>query len=189
MAKTTEMSEQPVSARTITRRQPVPVKILAEMASAVALSGALSLITIFTLPQGGSITLASMVPVLLFALRRGVRLGVIAGILLGLVVLVEMPFVVHPAQLLLDYPLAFGALGLAGLFRSRPLIGVAVGIAGRFVMHFISGVIFFASYAWGGWNPVLYSAAYNAGYLLPEFVISGFIIVILVHLKALQMYL
>jgi thiamine transporter len=175
--------------KAITSRQQVPVKILAEMASAVALSGALSLVTIFMLPQGGSITLASMVPVLVFALRRGAKLGVVAGGLLGLVVLVEMPFVVHPAQLLLDYPLAFGALGLAGMFRSRPLIGVAVGIAGRFVMHFISGLIFFASYAWAGWNPVLYSAAYNAGYLLPEFVLSAFIILILVRLKALQLYL
>src|SRR5213080_5243894 len=100
MAKATETSEQPVSVKTITRRQAVPVKILAEMASAVALSGALSLITIIMLPQGGSITLASMVPVLLFALRRGPKLGVIAGAILGLVVLVEMPFVVHPAQLL-----------------------------------------------------------------------------------------
>ena len=189
MPKTTETSEKPVSTKTITRRQAVPVKILAEMASAVALSGALSLFTIFMLPQGGSITLASMVPVLLFALRRGAKVGSVAGVLLGLVVLVEMPIVVHPAQLLLDYPLAFGALGLAGLFRSRPLVGVAVGITGRFVMHFISGVIFFASFAWTDWNPVLYSAAYNAGYLLPEFVISGFIIVILVRLKALQLYL
>jgi thiamine transporter len=189
MIETTVASEQPAVAQAVTHRQAVPVKILAEMASAVALSGALSLITVFTLPQGGSITLASMVPVLLFALRRGTKLGIVAGALLGFVVLVEMPFVVHPAQLLLDYPLAFGALGLAGLFRARPLVGVAVGTAGRFVTHFISGVIFFASYTWDGWNPVMYSAAYNAGYLLPEFVISGFIIVILVHLKALQLYL
>jgi len=176
-------------ASVVTRRHIVPVKILAELAGAVALSGALSLVTIFTLPQGGSITLASMVPVLLFALRRGPKLGVIAGGLLGLIVLIEMPFVVHPAQLLLDYPLAFGALGLAGFSRNRPLIGVAVGIAGRFVMHFIAGVIFFASYAWAGWNPIAYSAAYNSGYLLPEFTISGFIILILVRLKTLELYL
>lgn len=189
MLETFEASEQPVLPKRITFRQAVPVKILAEMASAIALSGVLSLIAIFTLPQGGSITLASMVPVLLFALRRGPKLGAIAGTLLGLVVLVEMPLVVHPAQLLLDYPFAFGALGLAGLFRNRPLIGVAVGITGRFIMHFISGVIFFASYAWAGWDPIIYSAAYNAGYLIPEMVISGFIIVILVRLKALQLCL
>lgn len=180
---------QPSASPTVSRRQVVPVKILAEMASSVALSGALSLVVVFYLPQGGSITLASMVPVLLFSLRRGPKLGIVAGVLLGLIVLIEMPFVVHPAQLLLDYPLAFGALGLAGIFRSRPLIGVGVGIAGRFVMHFISGVIFFASYAWAGWNPILYSAAYNAGYLLPEFVVSGFVIVVLAHFKALQLYL
>src|SRR5947199_5025656 len=133
MLETFEASEQPELSKRIAIRQAVPVKILAEMASAVALSGALSLFTIFMLPQGGSITLASMVPVLLFALRRGAKVGIVAGVLLGLVVLVEMPIVVHPAQLLLDYPLAFGALGLAGLFRSPPLIGVAAGVAGRIV--------------------------------------------------------
>jgi thiamine transporter len=182
-------SVTPAPTPNIARLQAVPVKILAELAGAVALSGALSLFTIFTLPQGGSITLASMVPVLLFALRRGPKLGIIAGGLLGLIVLIEMPFVVHPAQLLLDYPFAFGALGLAGFFHSRPLVGVAVGIATRFVMHFISGVIFFASYAWSGWNPIAYSAAYNAGYLIPEFAISGFIILILVRLRVLELYL
>src|SRR3989442_2724633 len=102
MAKTTETSEQPVLTKSAARRQAVPVKILAEMASAVALSGALSLFTIFMLPQGGSITLASMVPVLLFALRRGAKVGSVAGGLLGLVVLVQLASVVHPGQLPLD---------------------------------------------------------------------------------------
>src|SRR5207245_11007053 len=134
MLETFEESEQPVLSKRIMLRQAVPVKILAEMSSAIALSGALSLITIFTLLQGGSITLASMVPVLLFALRRGPKLGVIAGAILGLVVLVEMPFVVHLAQLLLDYPFAFGALRPPGLFRNSPLIDVAVDITVRFIM-------------------------------------------------------
>ncbi len=67
--------------------------------------------------------------------------------MLGVVVLIEEPIVVHPVQLLLDYPIAFGALGLAGLFRRQPLVGVGIGLVGRFAAHFVSGVVFFASYA------------------------------------------
>ncbi len=175
------------------------VKILAETAVAVALAGALNLIKIFSLPQGGSVTLAAMVPILLLALRRGWKVGVVAGVVLGLVVLVEEPFIVHPAQLVLDYPLAYGVLGLAGFFRKQPVVGVAVGIGLRFVSHFVSGIVFFASYNPGSISlgiftlqnidAVTYSALYNASYLIPEFVISGILIGILVRLKALDMYL
>ncbi len=164
-------------------------KVLAETAGAVALAGALNLIKVFTLPQGGSITLASMVPVLLLSLRRGWKAGIPAGVVLGLVVLVEEPFVVHPAQLLLDYPVAFGALGLAGFFRTKPLIGVAVGITSRFISHLVSGVIFFASFAPAGQDAYTYSAIYNGSYLLPELVISAFMIQLLIWRNALKLYL
>jgi len=58
-----------------------------------------------------------------------------------------------------------------------------VGVAGRFVFHFISGVVFFYMYAWPGWNSVLHSLAYNAAYLVPAFVIS--IIIYFIALKLL----
>ena len=164
------------------------IKVLSETAGAVALAGALNLIKVFTFPQGGSVTLASMVPVILLALRRGKKVGTIAGVMLGLVVLVEEPFVVHPAQLLLDYPVAFGALGLAGFFQKKPMIGVAVAIAGRFVTHFASGVIFFTSFA-GNLDPYTYSAVYNGSYLIPELLISALVVGLLVDLKALEIYL
>ncbi len=164
------------------------IKLLSETAGAVALAGALNLVRIFTLPQGGSVTLASMVPIFLLALRRGWKIGILGGIILGVVVLIEEPFVVHPVQLLLDYPIAFGALGLAGLFRSKPLVGVGIGMVGRFAAHFASGVIFFASFA-GDLDPYTYSAIYNAGYLIPEFVISAVIIWLLVRAKALEIML
>ncbi|MFQ6135429.1 MAG: energy-coupled thiamine transporter ThiT, partial [Nitrososphaerales archaeon] len=100
----------------------ISTKILAEMIIMIALSGALHLIKPLTLPQGGSVTLGAMIPILLFSLRRGPKLGILAGMIFGLVVLIEEPFIYHPLQVLLDYPLAFGSLGLAGLFRNLPMI-------------------------------------------------------------------
>jgi len=164
------------------------IKLLSETAGAVALAGALSLVKVFTFPQGGSITLASMVPIFLLALRRGWKIGILAGLMLGLVVLIEEPFVVHPVQLLLDYPIAFGALGLAGLFRRQPVVGVGIGMVARFAAHFVSGIVFFASFA-GDLDPLTYSAIYNALYLIPEFVVSAVAIWLLVRAKALEIYL
>jgi thiamine transporter len=130
-----------------------------------------------------------MVPVLFVAVRRGPRIGILAGIAYGLVVLVEEPYIYHPVQFLLDYPLAYGALGLAGFFKKVPLAGVAVGIAGRFVCHFISGLVFFATYAPTGMDPALYSAIYNASYLVPELLVSGIVMFVLQKRQILQLYL
>ncbi len=92
-------------------------------------------------------------------------------------------------QVLLDYPIAFGALGLAGFFRNRPFLGVNVGIAGRFVAHFVSGIIFFATYAPEGMSPIVYSAIYNGSYLLPELVISVYLTYLVAETKLLKIYL
>jgi thiamine transporter len=164
-------------------------KVLTEVIAAVALSGVLHLITLYQLPEGGRITAAAMVPVLFVAVRRGPRIGILAGIAYGLVVLVEEPYIYHPVQFLLDYPLAYGALGLAGFFKKVPLAGVAVGIAGRFVCHFISGLVFFATYAPTGMDPALYSAIYNASYLVPELLVSGIVMFVLQKRQILQLYL
>jgi thiamine transporter len=147
-------------------------KRLTEIAAAVSLAGVLHLITLYHLPQGGRITAASMVPILFVAIRRGGKIGTLAGAIFGLVVLVEGPYVYQQVQLLLDYPLAFGAIGLAGFFRKMPLVGVVIGIGGRFVCHFISGILFFATYAPAGMSPTVYSIIYNASYLIPELIVS-----------------
>jgi len=89
----------------------------------------------------------------------------------------------------LDYPLAFGVLGVMGFFKRKVLIGVILGIFGRFIMHFLSGVIFFGSFAPEGVSPIVYSAVYNGSYLIPEIVISGFIIYTLQKSKVLNSYL
>lgn len=98
-------------------------KIISEIVAIIALSAALSYVKVFSLPQGGSVTAGSMVPVIWLSLRRGPKIGLFACILYGLVQLMVEPFIYHPAQVLLDYPIAFGALGLAGFFQKRPSLG------------------------------------------------------------------
>jgi thiamine transporter len=97
--------------------------------------------------------------------------------------------VLNPVQALLDYPLAFGALGLAGLFKKYPLFGVGAGLLGRFVFHFISGVVFFWMYAPPEIDSVLWSVIYNGTFILGEFLISAVVIDILVRRKLLEIYL
>jgi len=168
-------------------------KVLAEMAIFVALATALSFIVVYTLPQGGSITAASMVPIIWLALRRGPKVGIAAGVLYGLIQFAVLPFIAPLQyaliQVLLDYPLAFGVLGLAGFFQKYPILGAAVGISGRFIMHFISGVFFWAIVEAPSLNPWVYSAVYNGSYVLPELVISGFVLYLLQRSKVLRAYL
>ncbi|MCW3974920.1 MAG: energy-coupled thiamine transporter ThiT [Candidatus Bathyarchaeota archaeon] len=164
-------------------------KILSEIIVAVALAYVLNLILIFRLPQGGSITAASMVPILWLALRRGFKIGIFGGVVFGLVDMLPQPFIVHPLQFLLDYPLAFGALGLAGLFKERPIIGVVVGIIGRFVSHFVSGIVFFAMYVPAGMHPAVYSAIYNGSYLTVELILSIIVMYVLIKRDIIKLYM
>lgn len=137
----------------------------------VALALALSNVKLFTMPQGGSVTACSMFFIVLAAYWFGPAVGCLSGIVLGLLQLLLGGYVVHPAQMLLDYPMAFGALGLAGFFRKMKFgmsVGYVVGVAGRFMMSFLSGFIFFAEYTPVGQNSILYSAIYNFSYIWPE---------------------
>jgi len=167
----------------------IQTKIIAEVVVAVALAYVLNLIVIFRMPQGGSVTAVSMVPLLWLALRRGLKIGIFGGVVFGIVDMFPQPFIVHPVQFLLDYPLAFGALGLAGFFKGRPILGVIVGIVGRFISHFISGVIFFAMYAPAGMHPAVYSAIYNGSYLVVELIFSVIVMYVLVRGNVIKMYL
>jgi len=169
----------------------IETKILGETIVFIALAGVLYAIPFFQLPQGGRITLASMVPIFFIALRRGPKVGIVAGIAFGFVALVldSFAFVVNPIQVALDYPLAFGALGLAGFFRKSPILGVIVGVAGRFVCHFISGLVFFAMYAPAGEAPAIYSAVYNGSFLSIELVMSAVIIFILEKRGIMNLYM
>jgi len=176
--------------RAVQSRGTITPRVLAEASVMIALAVVLDALRLYTLPQGGTITFGEMVPILLVALRRGPRVGIFAGAIFGIIDVYFEPFVYNPVQFLLDYPLAYGALGLAGFFRGRSIlysgIGVAVGIGCRFVSHFFSGLIFFASFAPSGENPALYSAIYNASYLLPGLLISEFVILVLARGGALK---
>jgi thiamine transporter len=165
-------------------------KTLAEIAIFIALGTALSFFTFAVFPQGGSVTLGSMVPILWLSLRRGPKVGIFAAFVYGLVQLAVFPQVYYPTQVLLDYPLAFGYLGLAGFFQKRPIIGTIIAVTGRFIMHLISGAIFFASlYAPTGMDYWVYSALYNGSYMLPELIISVFFIGALWKSKVLKVYM
>jgi thiamine transporter len=161
-------------------------RVLTEAALAVALAFVLGFVVLFKMPYGGSVSL-EMIPLILLALRQGWKVGVVAGAAYGLLDLAIDFYVVHPVQFILDYPLAYGALGLAGLFKPTvrgAVLGTTVAVLARFACHFLSGVVFFASVAPRGWNPYLYSAAYNAAYLAPSLGIA--LVVTVVLLKALE---
>jgi len=161
-------------------------RVLAEVSISVALAYVLNLIIIYHLPQGGSITLGSMVPILLVAFRRGPRVGFFTGAVFGLVQMFLGGYWFTLVQVILDYPVAFAALGLAGFFRKSPLVGVAVAMLSRFIAHFVSGVVFFGEYAPPELGPYVYSAVYNGSYMLPEFVISAVVIYLLIQRGILE---
>ena len=127
----------------------------------IALSFVLSYIRLYRFPQGGSITPASMLPMYIFSIMFGPTYGIIAGFAYGMINLIQDPFIIHWAQFFLDYPLSYGALGLAGLYRKNIAVSCLIGGFGRFFMNFLSGVIFFGSYAPPGMNVVLYSLVVN----------------------------
>ncbi len=166
----------------------ISTKILSETSVVVALSIILKdvLPPIYHLPQGGSITVAGLVPLVWFALRRGFRYGLFAGFVYGSVHMALGGYVINPVQGLVDYPLAFAALGLAGLFRKHSLVGVGVGIAGRFIASFLSGIFFFTSLTLQG---AIASALYNGTYLIGEFAISAIVIYLLIKRNLIGIYL
>lgn len=126
-----------------------------------------------SLPFGGSITLFSMLFVVLIGYWYGAKAGLLTGFAYGLLQFVIDPKFYSPIQLVVDYPLAFGALGLSGIFcesKHGLLKGYIAGVFGRYVFAFLSGAVFFASYA-PAQTPIgiiTYSLGYNASYILPE---------------------
>ena len=173
------------------------VRIMTEIGMAVALAVIFNFIPLWRMPQGGSVSL-EILPILIIALRWGVRPGMMAGVVYGLVQLAFGPFIIHPAQLVLDYPLAYMLVGLAGIFSNKInlktkvstygclLLAVLTGGLGRFISHFLSGVIFFAQYAPEGQSPWVYSAIYNISYLLPSLLLSYIIIIPLIKILVIS---
>lgn len=158
-------------------------------AMAMALAYVTSFIKLFALPMGGSITLFSMFFITLIGYWYGLSSGLLAAFAYGILQLVVDPYIISVPQMFCDYIFAFGALGLSGVFYNKKhglVLGYLLGIAGRFFFSFLSGVIFFGMYAPEGWNPAIYSAAYNGSYIAAEGIVTIIIISIPAVAKALE---
>ncbi len=156
-------------------------RMLCEGAIMVALAQILSYIKIMELPNGGSLTPA-MFPILLFAVRWGLKDGLLAGFVFGLLQLIfDGAYAWGWQSMLLDYLVAFPPLGLAGLFKGKKwgiFAGTVLGCLGRFIVHFISGITIYRIYAPTEIlgtvfdEPNLYSLAYNGSYMLPNTILA-----------------
>lgn len=143
-------------------------------AISIALSFALSYARIFKLPQGGSVTFASLLPLMIYCCMFGTRRGLIVCTIYGVLQALQDPYIIHPMQFLLDYPLAFGLIGVSGIFMEKGvfkdkkvvafLLGGVVAVVLRYACHVCSGVFAFADYAdldkYG--TAIAYSLAYNS---------------------------
>ena len=151
----------------------------------VALATGLGMLKLFEMPYGGTVTVFSMLPIVLCGYFLGTRRGVMAGMCVGLLNLIFGPYIIHPIQLLVDYPFAFGALGLSGLCRNQKnglVKGYLIGLLGRYACAVISGIIFFGAYAPEGFNAVTWSFFYNFTYLAAE----GALTVVIISLPPLK---
>jgi thiamine transporter len=186
-------------------RRFLDIRVLTEIIVLAALSTVLYALTLpfLTLPYGGSVTAGCMIPIIWLSFRRGTKIGVTGGLVFGIVALVvdviRLPYspILNPLQVFLEYPLAFGSIGLAGLMKTRvttspiyPAIGVAIGTVGRFLCHFIAGIVFWILiYQIPLYDMVVLSAVYNGSFLLVEFVITAIIMHILVTKNLINIYL
>lgn len=156
------------------QKKKMKAKQIAFSAVAMTLAMVTSIYTMYELPFGGSITLFRMFFICLIGYLYGTRTGIITGMAYGLLDFVLKPYAVTLIQPILDYPVAFGCLGLAGVFANSKygiIKGYILGVAGRYLCHVITGVLFFSEYA-GSQNPILYSLTYNASYIVPEAVVT-----------------
>ncbi len=146
-------------------------KQLVFCAMAVALAMVTSMIPIYSFPFGGSVTLFSMFFICFIGYLYGPAAGVFTGFAFGILQLIIKPYIYFPLQVLVDYPLAFGALGLSGFFWKSKyglIKGYLAGIIGRYFFAVLSGWLFFGEYAWEGWSALPYSMAYNGAYIFTE---------------------
>ncbi|MBD5086100.1 MAG: energy-coupled thiamine transporter ThiT [Clostridiales bacterium] len=172
------------------RKKSFDTRAIAFAAVCVALSFALSYIRIFKMPMGGSITFASMLPLMLFAFMFGSKKGLLVGMIYGILQAIQDPWIIHPAQFALDYLVAFGAIGLTGIikdfgaFKNNMRVQFFLGalVAGflRFLSHYFAGVFAFGAYGAGFAedynmpalaNPYFYSFVYQCLYIVPELII------------------
>ena len=142
---------------------------------AIALAFVCSFIKVTRLPFGGSLTLFSMFFISLIGFWYGPTLGFASGIAYGLLQFLQDPYFLTFPQFMCDYILAFGALGISGIFMNKKRgmsAGFICGVIGRYIFAVLSGIFFFAEYAPEGTPLIIYSTTYTATYILPEAVIT-----------------
>lgn len=147
------------------------VSMAASSVLMLAMAVILTAFPFYRMPNGGSVTLGGMLPLFFISFAYGPEVGMLAGFAYSLMNLVMAPYILHPVQVLFDYPLPFMALGLAGCFPRHHMAGITAAVAVRLFFHFLSGVVFFGSYAPAGTSIYLYSFVTNLTYLLPNLVI------------------
>ena len=147
-------------------------------------------------PQGGSISIA-MIPIFIMAFRWGIKGGLLSGFLLGLLqFILGFTQIYTPIQGIVDYGVAFTVVGLAGIFASQVknalsnnnkkswisyvILGTFLGSALRYLAHVYSGIVFFGEFAPEGQPVAVYSLVYNGTYMLPSFIVSAIIVILVI---------
>lgn len=172
------------------------IRMLVEGAIMVALATALSYLKLIELPQGGSVCIG-MLPIFFFAVRWGLRGGLLTSLAYGMLQLIfDGAYAWGWTSMLLDYLVAFTVLGFAGIFHKQKFgvfYGTVLGCVLRFIVHFISGVTIYRIYEPTElfnitfMNPWLYSAAYNGSYMLIDMIIC--LVIFAVIYKPLHKYI
>lgn len=176
-----------------------------EGALVIAMAVVLSMIRIYKLPWGGSVTLVSMLPIAVYSIRHGLKKGVPIAFVFSLFQFFQgigdglFAWGLSPVMLIgcimFDYILAYTVIGLSGMFRKKGIIGwvsgTTIALLLRFACHFASGVVIFhsAGKLWEGFsteNTLLYSFLYNGSYMLPEIIFTCIGAVVLLKVPAIQ---
>ena len=167
------------------------IRALCECAIMVALAFVLSYVRLFKMPLGGSITLASMLPIMLIAIKYGPKIGVGTALVYSITQLLQaytegdvFPYCETALTLvicmLFDYVFPFTVLGLAGVFKNLRLfkrkqvaayVGMVAVVTVRFLSHFITGVAIWGQWAPDGMGKYLYSLGYNGSFLAVDLAI------------------
>lgn len=181
----------------------VRIHILTECAIMVALSAVLQVIPFIKMPNGGTITLASMAPIVFIALRHGVKWGLLTAFVGSLVQMLLGGISPPPTPsffwfvmvILLDYVIAYTVLGLAPVIakcvgKNHPLVGIATASVTvtllRYCCHILSGILIWSVYAPADQPVWLYSIVYNGTYMIPEIILTAVVVVVLWKLVALR---
>ncbi len=163
---------------------------------AISISFVLSFLKVTPVQYGGSITLASFVPLLIYAYYFGFAKALICGLIYGLLQFVQDPYILTPATFTLDYLLAFASIAFMGLFSKLPLkastliLGASATFIARFTMHFISGILYFNHNAiWVNLpanSAAQYSFLYQIVYLVPDFIIYLIALLVLLKMRVIE---